>query len=190
MPSHETKPRKLGREPTEIERDQLAFLLNLLDYVEKQRPDWMKEKGEFLVEGRPGLHAPGICEMATIAGREWPRIHLWRPERQDTPGPAIDETCTLAHEFGHCDAYRRIGFAKYDQRQKWRAQAESEKDGWKKLSEAERQILWTDEVEAWETGQRVLAELGFTWWEQFEDIKERCLSTYRKGLNAGSKSEP
>jgi hypothetical protein len=197
MPHHPTYPPKLGRDPTPLESEQFQFLLGFIDYVEKQRPAWMRDLGDgevgFIIDGHPTLPTSGLCEIVIQdwwgEPREWPRIYIRRPERQDTAGPAVDETCILAHEFGHYRSYQKIGFAEYDRCLKCRLAAEKETDGYKKLSDADRRMVWNEEVEAWALGRTDLEANGFTWWADFERIKESCLETYRVGLGVTAPSQ-
>jgi hypothetical protein len=195
MPYHPTYPPKLGRDATPVEDEQFRFLLRFIDYVEGQRPAWMRDlpnedgggrEEAFFIEALPTLKTSGVCEIKRLAWwndtLEWPRIYIRRPERQDTAGPAVEETCVLAHEFGHYRSYQNLGFAEYERILKCRLDAEAEIDGYEKLSEADRGMIWEEEVRAWALGRAELAANDFVWWEEFERVKEASLETYRVGL--------
>jgi hypothetical protein len=140
----------------------------------------------FLVEAHLGLRTSGVCEIKRTKWwdeiREWARIYIRRPERQDTAGPAVEETCVLAHELGHYRSFQKIGFDEYDRLLKCRLMAEAETDGYKKMSAADRRMVWEEEVRAWELGRTELTANNFRWWQEFEAVKEASLETYRVGL--------
>jgi hypothetical protein len=43
-------------------------------------------------------------------------------------------------------------------------------------------MVWEEEVRIWDLGRAELVANNFTWWEEFEAVKEASLETYRVGL--------
>lgn len=48
-----------------------------------------------------------------------------------------------------------------------------------------RKRVYDQEVEAWDIGQSMLREVGFTDWTLFRSHRDSCLATYRRALQLG-----
>lgn len=87
-----------------------------------------------------------------------------------------DELILLAHEFGHHNS----SYLDYE-----RVKAAYDADP-KSIGAMDRWSLYDEEVLAWGKGRTVLASLGYQDWKLFEQVKTKCLESYRKGLGFSS----
>lgn len=116
-------------------------------------------------------------------GPTWaPRIELPRPtaaefERGDHSEietlvtgakDLVEETCLLAHEFGHYGS----PYAQYEEVMERRSK------GRELITREEADAIREEERRAWDEAERVLRELGFTEWHRFREVSQRNLKSY------------
>ncbi len=105
------------------------------------------------------------------------------PRPQDEPdlrGPhVLEDTCTLAHEYGHF-----LVWLEHRDSPRWRAtfEAAQRRDRGAQLVDEDAALILAEEADAWRRGRAVLRELDFRDWDTFDEHERLGLSVHRERL--------
>ncbi len=131
-----------------------------------------------------GLYAPAHTgkyqpspEILLIRPSARLRSPQYEPDLSD-PQEALQDGCTLAHEYGH-----RLSDLQGNRAPPYLAAVRTPHDQWPSLADEQKRLILDEEARAWALGRELLKQLGCNDWVAFDERERAGLDKYRELLD-------